>query len=62
MRLTIGRLLIGGGCFYGLGAYSGLRYRDRMVQITERVLSSYLTTVEIEHTAKAFAAINRIIA
>jgi hypothetical protein len=28
----------------------------RMVKITERVLSSRFTTVEIEHTPKAFAA------
>ena len=37
-------------------------YGARMVQKTESLLSSCLTIVEIEHTAKAFAAINRIIA
>jgi len=40
------------------GATSG----SRLVQILERVLSSRFTIVEIEHTAKSFAAMNRIIA
>jgi hypothetical protein len=33
----------------------------RMVQIIERVLSSRFTTVEIEHTAKPFTAMNGLI-
>ena len=34
---------------------------DRLVQELERVLSSRFTIVEIEHTTKPFAAMNRII-
>jgi len=34
----------------------------RMVQKAESLLSGRFTIVEIEHTAKAFAATNRIIA
>ena len=40
---------------------SNLKSMTRMVQLTERVLSSRLPIVEIKHTAKAFTTLNWLI-
>lgn len=55
-----GKIQEGMSCFWQLLAVRHT-LQTRLVQLTERVLSSRLPIIEIKHTAKAFTTLNWLI-